>query len=203
MTREEELRLIARVLGGERDAFEPLVLEHQKKIYNLTYRMTGSSEDAYDLSQEAFLKAYRNLGDFRGDSSFGSWLYRLASNLCIDFLRKEKKRNTLPTEYLDDDGDARSLEVPDTRFEPQTRLEHEALREAIERGLAALSPEHRQILIMREISGMSYEQIGSILEVEEGTVKSRIFRARARLAKYLRADGNFSPSSSSTTKEGG
>ena len=197
------MQLIERVRSGERDAFEPLVLEHQKKIYNLTLRMTGNSEDAYDLSQEAFLKAFRSLGDFRGDSSFGSWLYRLASNLCIDFLRKEKKRNTLSTEYLDDDGDARSLEVPDTRFEPQTRLEHEALREAIERGLSALSPEHRHILIMREISGMSYEEIGKVLELEEGTVKSRIFRARSRLAKYLSADGNFFSSTSSNKKKGG
>ena len=162
--------------------------------------MTGNPDDALELSQEAFLNAWKGLGRFQGESSFATWVYRLATNVCIDFLRREKRRKNLSmTISLDDEEEARQAEVPDERFTPQGELEKRELREAIQRGLASLSEEHRRVLVLRELEGLSYAEIGALLGLEEGTVKSRIARARLALRKFLLADGNFSLSPSSIT----
>ena len=197
---ENERELVARAKKGDQEAFGVLVEANQGRIYNLTLRMTGSPEDALDLSQEAFLNAWRGLDKFLGDSSFSTWLYRLASNACIDFLRREKRRRDISmTVSLDDEEEGRQAELPDHRQSPQGELERRELREDIRRGLMSLSEEHRQVLVMREINGMSYAEIGAALELEEGTVKSRIARARLALRKILVKDGNFSGAPSSIT----
>ncbi len=190
LTREGEQALIDRVLAGDVSAFEDLVVAYEKKIYNLALRMTRNPSDAEDITQEAFLKAYRSLKSFRKDSGFYVWIYRIASNLCIDFLRKEKQGSTLPLNLPEEDGEW-TVELPDFSALPEEELERRELRESIRRGLDALPEKQRQILVMRELSGLSYARIGEILDLEEGTVKSRISRARAALAKLLRQDGNL------------
>lgn len=197
MTREEEARIIARVSDGETDAFEVLVNAHERRVYSLCLRMTGNPEDAEDLAQEAFVRAYQSIAGFKGESGFGSWLYRLAKNICIDFLRREKRREKSSLTYLDEGGNAVDIEVPDERFAPDRALEQRQTAEAIGRGLDTLTPEHRDILILREIHGKSYDEIAEALGLTAGTVKSRISRARMVLCKFLLEDGNFSPSNSS------
>lgn len=193
----EEKELVARAKQGSQEAFGELVRLHEKKVYNLTVRMMGDPQDGEDAAQEAFLAAWRGLSMFKGDSSFSTWLYRLASNACIDRLRKEKRRTAIaPSVSLDsEEGDA--LPLPDRRYDPAEAVERQERRDAVRRCMDALSDEHRQVLTLREFSGLSYAEIGGILNLEEGTVKSRICRARLQLRKLLLADGNFSEEVSS------
>ena len=187
-----EQELVERAKKGEEAAFEVLVTDNEKRIYNLCRRLTGNPEVAAELTQEAFLNAWRGLSRFQGESSFSTWLYRLASNACIDFLRKEKRRQNLSmTVSLDDEEEARQVELPDERYAPERELERTEVRQAVAAGLERLTPEHRQVLVMREINGLSYAEIGAVLGLEEGTVKSRIARARNALRKVLTERGNF------------
>lgn len=191
MTQQE---LVIRAKAGDSEAFGRLLEENQDRVYSLALRMVNNPEDAADLTQEAFLSAWRGLESFHGEAAFSTWLYRLTSNLCIDFLRREKrKRAAGPVFYLDDTEEEVPLELPDYGAEPHRKLEQTEVRQQIAQGMAALSPEHRQILSLREISGLSYQEIADILAVEEGTVKSRIARARTALRKKLLESGNFSP----------
>lgn len=196
MTEEE---LIAKAQKGDEAAFALLMDAHQGKVYGLILRLTGSPEDALELSQETFFNAWRGLPGFHGESRFSTWLFRLATNVSIDFLRREKRRRSLLGGSLSElDPDGGQLDIPDARFTPHSEVERAELREAVHRGLSHLSEEHRAILLLRELSGLSYQEIGDILHLEEGTVKSRIARARLALKKVLLADGNFFDSSSST-----
>lgn len=203
MTREQELAVIRRVQRGDASAFEYLVAAYEKNVYNLALRMTGSPEDAEDMAQEAFLKAYSSLGSFRGDSKFSVWLYRIVSNVCLDFLRKQKKTQSFSLSMEDDDGEEAELELPDLSSLPEEELEKKLTREAVRRGLAQLPEDARQILLLREIQGLSYEEIGETLGLEPGTVKSRIFRARKKLCAFLLADGNIPDAFSSSSSRGG
>ena len=192
MTREEEDILVAKIQNGDSSAFEKLVLDNQTRVYNLALRMVGNEEDAFDMSQEAFIKAYNSIALFRGESRFSVWLYRLTTNVCLDFLRSSGRKAHGSLTYISDEDDEKELEIPDERFSPETIVEKKELREAVNRGLMSLSKDYRAILLLREIDGLSYEEIAEALSLEEGTVKSRIFRARKRLCAILTADGNFS-----------
>ena len=204
MTREEEARLVREIRAGDGDAFETLVREHQTRVYNLALRMTGSEEDAQDIAQETFLKAWRTMGKYRGECSLGSWLYRIASNLSIDLLRKNKRQQREKIVSLEDNGeDGRTLELPDLREEPQTILEREETRRAVWACLEKLPEEQRLILVLRDVNGLSYEEIGASMGLEMGTVKSRIFRAREKLANLLLDRGTFDLVPSSNTRKKG
>lgn len=200
---DREHDLVTRAREGDQEAFGILVEENQKRIYNLLLRMTGNPDDAAELSQEAFLNAWRGLKNFQADSSFATWVYRLANNVCIDFLRREKRRQAISmTVSLDDTGpdeDARQAEIPDERYSPEKQAQRSELKEALADGLRTLTDEHRQVLVMRELSGLSYAEIAAALGLDEGTVKSRIARARTNLKNYLLKTGNFSHHSSSIT----
>lgn len=184
----EESELLRLAASGDRDAFAGLMERYEKRVYHQALRLLNDAEDAADVTQEVFFKVWRGLPRFEGGSAFSTWLYRLTDNAAIDLLRREKKRQ----------GDA-SLDDPaavvlpaDPNPTPQQALEAGELRQAVKRGLARLSDEHRRVLVLRELDGLSYEQIAGIMEVPAGTVKSRIARARLALAKILREDGNFS-----------
>lgn len=192
MTQTEQ-ELVSRARAGDTAAFEQLMLDSQDRVYTLCLRMTGDREDALDLAQETFFNAWRGLGSFQGNSSFSTWVYRLASNACIDFLRKRKRRQQGESPHSLDDEEAPLPEPADPRGSPEEELERRELRRAVERGLQALPDHHRQVLIMRELSGMSYQEIGAVLDLDLGTVKSRIARARLALKKFLVQEGNFSP----------
>lgn len=202
MTIEEENDAVRRVLDGDADAFSPLVEAYQKNVYNLALRMTGNPEDALDMAQDAFIRAYNSLSSFRGDSKFSVWLYRIVSNVCLDFLRARKGRAAVSLSQTGPDGEDAALEIPDERALPEAELERALTRDSVRRGLQALPDDQREILLLREIQGLSYEEIAAALSLEGGTVKSRIFRARKKLCAYLLADGNISEVYSSTqTKE--
>ena len=186
-----EAQIVQRVLQGDVNAFEKLVLEYEKSVYAITQRMTGNAEDAADMTQETFIKAYNSLSSFRGDSKFSVWLYRIATNVCLDFLRSRSRKPTVSLSVEDDDGEEVELDIADESQSPERLLERGLTRDAVRRGLNALSPEYRQILLLREIQGLSYEEIADVLTLEVGTVKSRIFRARKRLCAFLLADGNI------------
>ena len=204
MTKEEEQEAVSRAQKGDTVAFEALVLAHQRKVYTQCLRMTGNPEDAEDLAQDAFVRAYKSLAGFKGESGFGSWLYRLTKNICIDFLRREKRREKSSLTYQDETGAVLDIEVPDVRFTPEGLLAQKQTVESVERGLAGLSQEHKQILILRELQGKSYDEIAAELSLTAGTVKSRISRARLMLRKYLLDDGNIPDKSpSKQTKKGG
>ena len=202
MTREQESAVIRRVLDGEVNAFEDLVAAYEKNVYNLALRMTGNAQDAEDMAQEAFIKAYNSLPHFRGDSKFSVWLYRIVSNVCLDFLRRQNRRLASSLSLENDDGEDVQLDIPDESQSPELLLERRLTQEAVQRGLQSLSQEQRQILLLREIQGLSYEEIAQTLDLEEGTVKSRIFRARKKLCAFLLDDGNI-PDSFASSKQGG
>lgn len=191
MTREEEQRCIARTLKGDAEAFAPLVRAYEPGIYGLCFRMARNTEDAQDLTQEIFLRAYRALGGFRGESRFSVWLYRLGHNVCLDFLRRRKRQWEVSLTQTDEDGQEQELEIPDGRYEPDALLARAELRRAVRLGLMALPEDQRRILLLREIGGLRYDEIAAVLELEEGTVKSRIFRARKKLCEVLRKQGNI------------
>jgi len=203
LTREEESRIVQKVLRGDVNAFEKLVLEYEKNVYNIALRMTGNSEDASDMTQEAFIKAYNSLQSFRGDSKFSVWIYRIATNVCLDFLRSKSRRPTVSLSVEDNDGEDVQLDVADESQSPELLLDRQMTRDSVRRGLETLSPEYRQILLLREIQGLSYDEISQALGLEVGTVKSRIFRARKKLCAFLLQDGNIPEFTSSVRTEGG
>ncbi len=203
MTREQEAAVIQSVLDGDVNAFEVLVKEYEKNVYNLALRMTGNSEDAADMSQEAFIKAYNSLSSFRGDSKFSVWLYRIVSNVCLDYLRSRTRKPTVSLSTENDDGEEIELDIADETQSPEFLFDRRLTRDAVRRGLAALPPDHREILLLREIQGLSYEEIAAALELEAGTVKSRIFRARKKLCSFLIKDGNIPEFISSSKERGG
>ena len=195
-----ERDLVLRAKRGVQDAFEQLVLDNQNRIYALALRLMGDREEAADLAQEAFLKAWQGLPTFQGESSFSTWLYRLTSNVCIDALRRNRRRQAVAeTVSLDDDDSW--IEPADWEGDPQRLLERAELSRAVERGLEALPDHFRQVLVLRELSGLSYQEIGAATGLDLGTVKSRIARARLALRKILLADGNFSHKTSSNPAE--
>ena len=192
MTPEQELQIIKKVLDGDSNAFEELVLSNQKNVYNLALKMTKNEDDAQDISQEAFIKAYNQLEAFRGDSKFSVWLYRLTYNLCIDFLRKKPKAQVISlSAQQEESGDSFEIEIPDVRELPDDSVFRKELRTEIAQSIDELSDGHREVIVMREINDMSYTEIAETLGISEGTVKSRLARARLNLANILLKKGTF------------
>lgn len=197
-----EEQLIRRAQQGDNGAFEELLLLHQKKVYNLCLRMSANPDDALDLSQEAFLRAWRSLGQYQFEASFSTWLFRLTSNICIDFLRRKKRRQeTSLTESYDDSDEGAELSVPDAQPGPEQQAITNETKIELARAMEQLSPEHREILQLRVIEDLQYEQIADILGVRVGTVKSQLARARLSFRKILKA-GNYFDSASSEPVEG-
>jgi RNA polymerase sigma factor (sigma-70 family) len=205
MNNLSENEIIRKVLGGDANAFEELVLRHEKTVYNIALRMTGSEDDAADMTQEAFIKAYNSLPSFKSDSKFSTWLYRITTNVCLDFLRSKSRRPqvSLTVTDADDDSAEQQLEIPDPADDPEQQLMKKLGMQSLSDGLRRLPDKQRQILVMRELGGLSYAEIGKALSLDEGTVKSRIFRARKNLCAFLIKDGNIPDEISSKYSKGG
>ena len=197
-----ENEIIRSVLRGNVNDFEKLVTAYEKNVYNIALRMVGDPDDAADMTQETFIKAYRALSSFRGDSKFSSWLYRIASNVCLDFLRSRSRHPQVSLSTVDED-DRATFELPDMRQNPEEQLMKKLGMEAVRRGLEQLPEQQRQMLVLRELGGLSYAELAQTLGLEEGTVKSRIFRARKRLCALLLCDGNISDGAASVSGKGG
>ena len=183
--------LVEKAKKGDQGAFERLVLDNQNRVYSLALRLLGDREEAADLAQEAFVKAWQGLSSFQGESSFSTWVYRLTTNVCIDHLRKKKRREAVEPAVSLDDEDSGWAEPADWEGDPQKQLERSERGKALARALERLPEWQRRALVLRELSGLSYQEIGEALDIDLGTVKSRIARARLNLRKILLEDGNF------------
>lgn len=181
--------LVHRCRKGDEEAFRQLVVKYQRKAFAVAYGMVHNGEDAMDIVQEAFIKVYRHIGNFKGSSSFYTWLYRIVMNLSIDFLRKEGKTTQL--DYDDKlkhesnvEGDENILpkRIQDN---PARALGNKELGDQILKAIDSLSKKHREIIILREVQGLSYEELAKVLKISKGTVMSRLFHARQNLQASL------------------
>lgn len=183
----DEQRLVRAAKRGDLAAFNQLVLMYQSQAYNIAYRLLGDPDAAADATQDAFLKAFRRLHQHRG-GSFRSWLLRIVTNTCYDLLRKRKRRPTVPLEPQSDEEESDRLPRWQSNAEsPEEAVLRREIHWAVQEGLSQLSPEHRAVVVLSDIEGLSYEEIARVLDIPVGTVKSRLSRARARLRDYLRA----------------
>lgn len=187
----DDLTLVKRVKTGDQRAFKLLVERYQRKVYSVAYGMLKDKEESLDVSQEAFIKVYKYLDHFKGDSSFYTWLYRITVNICIDVIRKRGNMKGEAVEFDESvpmDLSEANLGALGTRLgtNPQRSALRRELAEKIEEALAALPERHRAILLLREVEGMSYEELSATLEIPKGTVMSRLFHARAKVQKMLR-----------------
>jgi len=180
----EDGLLVRRCKNGDMGAFEELVRRYETRAYNMAYRFMGNHVDAGDLAQEAFIRAYRSIKSFRGDASFSTWFYRIVSNVCCDEIRKRHRHKTVS---LDEAmaGTGVSLPRPKTEPSPEEWVEREETGEWIQKQLDSLTPEHRLIIVMRDIQGFSYEEMADYLGCSLGTVKSRLNRARQNLKQKI------------------
>ena len=192
-----EKELILLLQQGDESAFETILRLYEKKVYTLCRRMCGNDEDAQEAAQDAFLSLWRSAKSFRGDASLSTWLYRLATNACIDLLRRNKRGG----ERVSLDDEETTLELVDESPLPEQALERKETQRLVEKGLAALPEDYRAILLLREAEGLSYAEIAEAMHMELGTVKSRISRGRVLLRNYLTASGNFFEAASSKVTE--
>lgn len=193
---------LARAQAGEARAFEQLVSYFEARVYQMALRSTGNAEDAADIAQEVFVRVWRRLHEFRGESALSTWIYRVTMNLCIDFSRRKTTKVQTSSLY-DEQGEV--LPTPDSNPEnnPEQAHEDNLVREELRIALAELSDDHRQVVMLRDISGLSYTEIADTLEISQGTVKSRLARARDSLRKTLLQRGNISlPSASNLESRG-
>jgi len=185
---EETGILVNRAKAGDLAAFEELLLAYQSKVYGLCRQLTGHSEDAQDLAQEAFIRAYRAIGSFRGEADFGTWLHRVTVNIWLNQRRKLSSKQTvvsLDETYRDDDGGNPRREIADDSADPQMALETKELQQLVRVALLDLSEEHRAVLVLREMEGYSYEEVARMLDCTLGTVKSRLNRARGAIKRRI------------------
>lgn len=195
--------LIQAAAGGSQEAFRALLEAHQKQVFNLCLRMVGNPEDAADLSQEAFIRAWKGLPFFQQDCAFSTWLYRLTSNVCIDFLRSRKHRDAVSITFLDESEDACQWDLPDPAQGPEEQAIAGEDRESVISALNDLDAEYRQALTLRAVNGLSYSEISQVLDISEGTVKSRISRAREQIRRKVLQSGNISAEPSSKIRQRG
>lgn len=192
----EDQRLLSALQAGDEQAYEQLIQRFQTPVYNLAYRLLNDQADASDVLQEVFLKVFRNVAHFRGDSSLRTWLYRIAVNESHNRRRWlfRHRRGETGIEDAFDDSDVRDKPLMDAGETPFDFTMNREAQILLEEGLAAINPVFRAVLVLREIEEMSYEEIAGILEVSIGTVKSRIVRGREALRKYIASRLNPAPS---------
>jgi len=176
--------LARKAANGDREAFEELVLTYEKKVFNIAYRMSGSYDDASELAQEAFIKVFKSINSFRADSEFGTWIYRITVNVCLDYIRKRKKQTQMIVEDLGED-DYILHNTPSREMSPGEYAEARETAREINHALEELKDEQKAMIVLRDIEGFTYNEIANMLQISEGTVKSRINRARLALSNIL------------------
>lgn len=171
-------RFLDRLRAGDAPAFEELVMTYQHRVFGVALRMLGSRAEAEEVAQEAFVRAHRALGEFRGDAKLSTWLYAITSRLCLNRLASGERRLTRQ-------GEDALLRLSDAGPRPDAALEQRELESALGRAIAELPEDRRIVVVLRDIEGLSYEEIAQVLELELGTVRSRLHRARADLKEKL------------------
>lgn len=189
---EDEKKLVQKCKKGDIESFELLIANHQKKIFNIAFRMLRNTEDASDIAQEVFLKAYKSISKFKETSSFSTWIYRIAVNTCIDEIRKRKKvvLYSLDSTIQSEDGEL-PAQWEDEGPRPDTIVENREMKSAVKKAVESLSEDHKTIIVLRDMDGFSYEEISELLDCSLGTVKSRINRARKALKDILLEQGEL------------
>mgnify|MGYP005758683759 CR=1 FL=1 len=186
MSDEKTDILIKSALKGDMQSFEELIYQYEKKVYNVALRVFKNPEDAKDISQDVFIKIYKNLDKFDNKSSFSTWIYRITTNTCIDELRKRKGKETVSIDNdIEDDEGRFKREFADNEPTPEEKVISKEGESEIIKSMNTLSDEHRTIIVMRDIEGLSYTEISEIIGVSIGTVKSRISRARLQLKNII------------------
>ena len=181
----DDVALFRAAQKGNMPAFEELVARHRDKIYARAFSMIRNEEDAIDLSQEAWVKAWQRLKQFQGDSSFLTWMTRIVINLCLDKLRKQKRERAESIENLEEESGGVERLMPAVIINPTERLERGELRQRIDKALALLSYEHRTVLILHEFEELEYKEIAKRMACSIGTVMSRLFYARRKMAVLM------------------
>lgn len=184
-------RLVELFQAGDSQAFDMLIKRYEAKVYNMALRLTGNRHDAYDLAQEVFLKVYRYLAQFRSQSTFSTWLYRIVTNSFYDEMRKKKRRPAVAVS-LDErietsDGEIRR-ELPSTDSGPEELSLQRELQHLVQQALSSLPEDYRVVLVLRDLEAYTYDEIATVLDLNLGTVKSRISRARLALRKLLQQE---------------
>ena len=181
----DDAALVRMAQKGDTGAFEELVARHRDRIYARAFSMMRNEEEALDLSQEAWVKGWQRLKQFQGESSFSTWMTRIVINLCLDELRRQKRRRAESIEELDEESGGVERQMPAVTVNPTERLERGELRQRIDRAMAQLSHEHRTVLVLHEFEEMEYKEIARTMGCSIGTVMSRLFYARRKLAALL------------------
>ena len=185
-SKAEDIALIERALSGDQPAYDRLMKKYHQLIYNLIFRMIYKKEDVEDLTQEAFIKAFQSLDKFDRQYSFSTWLFKIASNNCIDYLRKKKLSTfSIDKEMGSDDDDLR-FEIPDSDYIPDKQIIDRERKAILEAAIGQLPQKYREVILLRHSQEKDYEEIAKILKLPLGTVKAHIFRGRELLNKYLK-----------------
>lgn len=188
-----EKLLVKKSQSGDVESFELLIGSYDKRAYNIAYRVMGNEEDAKDMAQEALIKVFRSLKDFKGQSSFSTWLYRIVTNVCLDELRRKKNEKYVSMDStIQTDSGELNMELCSDKETPEIVYERVEQRELIKNAIRELNEEYRSAIVLRDIQGFSYDEISSILDCSLGTVKSRINRARTMLRDKLKASMELS-----------
>lgn len=186
---DDDLKYVVSCQKGIADAFEILVERHQKKMLNIAFRMIGDYDEACDVTQEAFLAAYKSIKKFKAESKFSTWLYRIVINHSKNRLKQMRGKESQESISLDESEEAFAMDVFSesfiTRTNPGMQLENCEKNAQVQKCITLLDDEYRDVLILRDIQGFSYEEISDILHIPEGTVKSRLSRARNMLKDFL------------------
>jgi RNA polymerase sigma factor (sigma-70 family) len=185
-SREEDSRLIKEALGGSQPAFERLKKKYHDSVFNLIYRMVREKDEVEDLVQEAFIKAFMSLASFNDEYAFSTWLYKIATNNCIDYLRRKKLSTFSINKPIEAKDSEYTFEVPDSTYEPDRDMIERQKQRLFEEAINSLPPKYRRVIILRHSEEKDYQEIAKLLNLPLGTVKAHIFRAREMLYKYLR-----------------
>jgi RNA polymerase sigma-70 factor (ECF subfamily) len=193
--------LVRRVQAGDTEAFEELVRRYERKVYNITYRLMGNEQDASEALQDAFMRAFRFIGKFQFKSSFFTWLYRIATNVSLSKLRKREKIDTVSIDQPVNEAGDLPFEIPDLKYGPEKLMKQRELRAAIQEAVDGLPKDYRSVVVLRDLEGLSNEEVSKVLKLSVAAVKSRLHRGRLVLREKLASYVEVVPATRSDSAE--